>query len=136
MRAKFKLKLTDQSYSVIYKLLHDSLFLMLLFFSGTIISEGVLPGIISGHIGLYKIILAIAINLSVITILQKKIPQSFPSSSTAGIYRGKIFWLIIFLLFALILNSLIKLKLFLIPLFIILIAAIIYFSYKVIFEEE
>ena len=135
MRASFKLKLTNQSCRVIYKLFHDLLFLILIFFSGTIISEGILPGIISSHIGLYNIIIAIAINLSAITIIQKKFPQFIPLSNTVGISRGKTFWILIFILFALILNSLIKLNLFLIPLFTSLIAASIYFSYKIIFEE-
>ena len=134
MRINFKSKSNSPYLKVAYKLLHDSLFLIILFFLGALIMEGILPGIISSHIGLYKIILAIAINLSAITIFQKKSPRAFPLSSAVKLSRGKIFWTFLFIIFAVILNGLIRLKLFLIPMFVFLIAASIYFSYKVIFE--
>lgn len=136
MRISFKLNLTSQFWKVAYKLTHDALFLLLAFFLGTLILEGMLPGIISDHIGTYKIIFLIALNIAAIGILWKKIGNVLPRAPANKNSSHKIIGATIFIFILLILNSLIRLKLFFVPLFIFLIAASIYFSYKVIFEKE
>lgn len=133
MRINFKLKLTNQFWIVTYKLLHDALFLVLVLFLGILVMEGMLPGIISDHIGLYKIIFLIAAQISAISTIQKNYGENWPRAPRA---LGKKIWImLVLILFLLAINSLLRLNSFLIPLFIFFIAASTYFSYKVIFEE-
>lgn len=48
---------------IIYKLLADLLFLLLFFFTLTLIADGLIPGIVSSHISFLKIVILITLNL-------------------------------------------------------------------------
>ena len=54
---------TKNKLLIIYKLLADLLFLLLLFFSLVLIADGLIPGIVSSHISFLKIVLLITLNL-------------------------------------------------------------------------
>ena len=75
LKTYFK-NLDDQKLLVAYKLLHDSLFLALFTLLASMIFEGILPGIITAHIGFSKIIIGVFINLFLIKSLAGKIPSA------------------------------------------------------------
>lgn len=119
-----------ETLSIVYKLLHDGLLILLIFFMLALVAEGVLPGIIASHFGLYKVALLILGNILAIFGIRK----------IAGIYADsaidkKIAWPLIFISALLIFNSLIKLN-FILNLFILIfIFASGYFIAKVLQEE-
>lgn len=93
---------------VAYKLLVDSLFILFVVFISSMLAEGALPGIISGHIGLYKIALLIAADVLAISIIikQAEIPER-------TVINKKIAWPLFFILGLLIFNSMLQLNIFL-----------------------
>ena len=116
---------------IAYKLLHDVLFVLIIFFLGSMIAEGLLPNIISTHIGLYKILLAILLNILAINFLAMK------TGLNPGKFSNKKAAIALLLVLAMLLfNSMLRINLAL-NLFILLIAAaIFYFLYKVLFLEK
>ena len=54
-------------FLIAYKLLHDVLFALLVMLSFTLLAEELIPGIISEHIGISKIVVIIAANIFLIT---------------------------------------------------------------------
>ncbi|MEI7425437.1 MAG: hypothetical protein WCK16_00730 [Candidatus Moraniibacteriota bacterium] len=64
---------SPNTLTICYKLLHDSLFMLIIFFTLTLITEAVLPGTIISHIGFSKIIIAMLLNIFILKILEKKI---------------------------------------------------------------
>ena len=115
---------------MIYKLLHDSLLILMTFFVLTLIAEGVLPGIISNHFGLYKITIVILLNILAILGIKKN--ADLPAENSIN---KKIAWPLLFILALLIFNSLLKLNIFLILTILTAILASGYFIFKV-FQEE
>ena len=61
---------------IIYKLLYDVLFLLLLVFAALMIADSLLPGFLSGHLSFTKIIFLIFVNLLLIFYFDKKINTS------------------------------------------------------------
>jgi len=113
-----------------YKLLHDCLLILLVFFVFALIAEGILPGIISNHFGLYKIAILFMINVLAI----------FGAGKAAGVYaevriNKKIAWPLLFMLALLIFNSLLKLNIFLNLFILIFIFVTSYFLIKT-FQEK
>ncbi len=131
-----KLQLNKSTLAIIYKLLHDSLFMFIIFFILALIAEAVLPGIIISHIGFSKMIIVILVNILLLQILAKKITtDQVVENMEAKNKSAKKFILPLLILGALLIfNSQLEMNIFL-NLFFILISGIIgYLSYKVLFE--
>lgn len=117
--------------TIAYKLLYDALLILLVFFILAMIAEGLLPGIVTNHIGLYKIALPILADMLAIFGLQK----------LAGLEEGnkmskKTAYSLVVLLALLLFNSIRHLNIFL-ALFILLSAlAAVYFMMKVLQENQ
>jgi hypothetical protein len=124
-------KINPIKFAVAYKLLHDILLVLIIFFIGAMITEGLLPGIISAHIKLYKILFAVLLNILAINFISMKAglnPGKFSNKKTAIA--------LLFILAALLFNSMLRINLAL-NLFILLVAAFVfYFLYKVLFLEK
>lgn len=126
-----KLRLNNNILTVIYKLLNDVLFIVLVFFLLALIAEGFLPDVISSHISFTKTIIFIALIMAAISISADLIG--------VNIQNGKInkkiafFWL--FISAALIFGSLWKLNISL-NLFILTLALITgYYIFRVTLRE-
>ncbi len=126
-----KIKPTTNQAIVFYKLLHDALFLMLLFFVFSMIAEGILPGIISGRVQLFVPAIAVLANIFLISAMAKK--YGFPPSKKANQKSAlALSGLILLLIF----NVIWKLNFPAAPMIIIISAAAIYFFYSMIFPEN
>ena len=114
-----------------YKLLHDALFVLIIFFISSMIAEGLLPGIISAHIELYKILFAVLLNILAINFIAMKVglnPGKFSNKKTA--------LALLFILAALLFNSMLRINLALNLFFLLVAASVFYFLYKVLFLEK
>ena len=80
-----------------YKLLHDSLFLLTLFFAFTLIVEGLLPGLVTAQIGFSKLLFVIALNVLGIKFLAQKIAPTAETSPSLARKNGKVFPALFFL---------------------------------------
>jgi len=92
--------LTENNFKITYKLLHDLLFVIFIFFLLALLAEGLLPGIVSSRVGLYKILLLILSVIFLINAASKK--AGVTTSSVSGKTTG---FVLVFILSALILNG-------------------------------
>jgi hypothetical protein len=124
----------DSQKRIALKLLHDLLFLILLFFALSLVAEGVLPGIVTSHVGFPKILLFIFVLISAIYLLGRTINwKSSGNKATLGNKKTVVALLIISIL--LILNAQIKLN-FLLNIFLtVAFATLSYFLFKAASEE-
>jgi len=60
---KLRLLSNRENLKVVYKILHDILFIVLIFFLLALIAEGLIPGIITTHIGFSRVVTFIFVNL-------------------------------------------------------------------------
>ncbi|MCX6761332.1 MAG: hypothetical protein NTY33_00585 [Candidatus Moranbacteria bacterium] len=130
------MQLTKNTLAIFYKLLHDSLFMALIFFTLSLIAEAVLPGIIVSHIGFSKMVIAILLNIFFLKMLAKKIApdqidQTLPAKNNSF---NKILFPLIALGALLIFNSLLGMNIFLNLFFLLIGAAVGYLSYRILFE--
>jgi len=131
-----KLQLNNFTLAIIYKLLHDSLFMFIVFFILALIAEAVLPGIIISHIGFSKMIFVILINILLLKTLAKKIAsdQIIENIKTKNKSAKKFIVPLLILGALLIFNSQLEMNIFFNLFFILISGAIGYLSYKVLFE--
>lgn len=123
----------DKNYLIIaYKLLVDALFIALIFFLFSLIAEGMLPGIITNHVGFSKTIVFVGFALMGGYLLAKiagiSLEKKMPDKKAA--------FLMLLIIVLLIFNSLIKISIFLSLPILILVLVSFYFIYQVIIEEE
>lgn len=100
-----KITVKKDSLLLAYKLLYDLLLLLLLTFTGTLIAEGLLPGLVSSKISFSKLTLSLILTLALIVWLGKKLDITY---SQIKINKSKILPLLVMLSFLLIGNSLLK----------------------------
>jgi hypothetical protein len=124
--------------AIFYKLLNDSLFMAIIFFTLTLIAEAIMPGIIISHIGFSKIVIAILLNIFFLGIVAKRITpgQINKQNHTPNKNLRKIILLFFVLGTSLFLNSQLGMNIFLLSFLILLCTAIGYLSYYVLFQEE
>lgn len=130
-KLKFKIDL-----AIFYKLLHDSLLMLIIFFTLSLIAEAALPGIIISHIGFSKMIIVILINILLLQALAKKITadQVVENIEMKNKSAKKIIILLLALGVLLIFNSQMKMNVFL-NLFFILVSGVVgYLSYRILFD--
>jgi hypothetical protein len=125
------LKANRDKKIIAYKLLNDALFVGLIFFLVAIIGEGVLPGIISSHVGLYKIIIALLLVVSLINLLALDLQITVVKRP-----NKKTVIAVLVVLGLLLLNSIFRQSVFFGGSIILLTAITTYFLYRVIFVEE
>ena len=127
-----RIKINGSSLLIIYKLLNDVLFLLLIFFTAALIADGVLPGIVTNHISFLKIIIFIFLNLAAIYFIgnlsQVKLENNFKNKK-AAIFLAVLAALLIF-------NSLFKLNIYLAVFILAVIVLTFYFLYKNFFSEK
>ena len=123
--------LSQPSLKIIYKLLRDFLFLMLVFFIAALFADGLLPGIISARVGFYIPAIIIFSTIFSINFLAKKLAVKIENKFYK---KTTIFLMVVMAL--LIFNSLIKINIAISAIIFILLLAIIYFTYKVFSEEN
>ena len=131
-------QINEDSLKIIYKLLHDSLFLSIIFFLLALIAEAVLPGIIISHIGFSKIVIIILTNVFLIKILTVKVmPEKIvENNKSKNNSLKKITIPLLILGVLLIFNSQLGMNIFL-NIFILFIASAIgYLSYRILFLDE
>lgn len=125
-------KLTARNnFILVYKLLHDTLLIGLIFFFAILLAESLIPGLVANHLGFYAVILALGINILAIYVI-----ASFAQIETANKSINKktvsiLLFFLIFIVFNSLWNAGIVLNLSLLLLF----SAAGYFLYKVLFEE-
>ncbi|MEK7598581.1 MAG: hypothetical protein AAB487_02495 [Patescibacteria group bacterium] len=124
-------KISRNKLLIAYKLLHDALFILVLFFVIALFGEGLLPGLVSSHLGLYKILIVVLADILAINFFSVKLemnPAKFSPQKTA--------LALLLVLSVLLFNSLLKAGLIL-NLFILILAGLIfYFLYKTIFPGK
>ncbi len=107
--AKAKRRLTNKNFLIlVYKLLHDTLFILLFSFTGILIVEGLLPGLATTHLSLARIAIALAAILTSIVLLGKKLDYVYPKTRLS---KSKLLPFLIVVSFLLIGNSLLRFKL-------------------------
>lgn len=95
-----------EKLSVIYKLLHDLLFILLVFLAISLLAEGILPGIISAHVGISKIIILVAGTIFLISLIAPIVAGGSKQSKNS--VNRKIIFALSFFGCILLLNSLLK----------------------------
>jgi len=120
---------------IFYKLLYDALFILLISLSISMLAEGLLPGIISRHIGVSTLIVIIAIIIILTNIISQKLLLKKDGENGKN-YNSKVLLLICGFGIMLIINSMLKIN-FALNLFLTaMIAIIAYFFYRVMLQEE
>lgn len=98
--------LADKSiWRLSYKLTYDLLALLLLTFTAILVTEGMLPGLVSSKISFSKITIVISLVLILIAYLGKKLNITYAQTR---INKGKVLPILILFSFLLIGNSLLK----------------------------
>lgn len=88
-----------------YKLLHDALFLLLIYFLGMLIAEGALPGVVSSHLSFTRVVIAILLILLLIISIGKKLQITYEAPI---IQKNRLLPALVLLAFLLLGNSLLK----------------------------
>jgi hypothetical protein len=125
-------KLSKNNLTVLYKLLNDLLFIEAIFFLLALIGEGLLPGIVTSHIGFSKILIAVGITILAILYIGNKADVQLNSVKT----NKKTAVLLIFVLILLLFVSLIKINLILNVTLSFSAIATVYLIYKILFENN
>lgn len=121
-------KISRNKLLIAYKLLNDALFILLFFFVLALLGEGLLPGLVSSHLGLYKILIVVLADIIAINFFSVKL-----EIKSAKFSQQKTAFVLLFVLAALLFNGLLKAGLTLNLLILLLAGLIFYFSYKNIF---
>ncbi len=91
--------------TLIYKLLHDSLFILLFSFTMILIAEGLLPGIATAHLSLAKLAIIVIATLIGIVLIGKKLDLTYAKTR---LNKSKLLPILITVSFLLIGNSLLR----------------------------
>lgn len=126
-----QLSLDKNQKIIAYKLLHDLLFVILFFFFFALLGEGMLPGIVASHIGLYKI----AIGILAIVVAIEFLAQDLGLRVEQKMSKKTAIPLLV-VLAALVINSLLRLDAYLIALILGLCAAIAFILYRLFFPTK
>jgi len=129
---KLRLLSNRENLKVVYKILHDILFIVLIFFLLALIAEGLIPGIITTHIGFSRVVTFIFVNLVAIYALGNFLHINLKNNKITKKTALPVLLILILLIF----NSLLSISIYL-NIFIILLTIVSgYFVYQVILEEK
>jgi len=132
----FNIKLPHANKSVFvigYKLLHDALFLFLLAFISMLVAEGALPGIISSHISLTKVSLAIFLIIGATIFIGKNLHITYQNPP---VKKNKLLPVLILLAFLLVGNSLLRFALWENVVITLIVLFLFLLFYQMFFENE
>jgi len=102
--------LTSKNFlTLVYKLLHDALYILLFTFTLILIAESLLPGLITAHVGLAKLVILLLLSFMGIISLGKKLDLTYPKKNS--LHKSKLLPIPVIILFLLIGNSLLGLAL-------------------------
>lgn len=90
---------------VAYKLLHDALFILFIYFIGMLIAEGALPGVVSSHLSFTRVVMTILLILLLIIFIGKKLQITYEAPT---IKKDRLLPILVLLSFLLLGNSLLK----------------------------
>lgn len=133
MNLKKKFTFSKETHLISYKLLHDALFLALLSFGAMLVVDGLIPRFISSHISYSRVIIAIMLIMTVITLIGKKFQITY---EIPKIKKNKLIPFLILFAFLLIGNSLLKFSLWANLLITIIVIVIFFLLYELIFLEK
>lgn len=125
----------DDNLIIVYKLLADVLFLSLLFFALSLVAEGILPGIVTSHVGFSKIVIFIFFLLVIYYFLGREVGKSIKTKNIFAKRNKKTVITLLIISALLIFNIQLKLNLFLNIFVSLVIIATGYFVYRMIFED-
>lgn len=91
-----------------YKLFYDALFLTLLFLTGLLVAEGLVPGLVAGFVSFTKVIFVIVFLLSGTIFLGKRNTILFPVENYTFIFKSKVIGALLILSTILTANALFK----------------------------
>ncbi|MFA6973595.1 MAG: hypothetical protein WC238_02520 [Parcubacteria group bacterium] len=134
MFQEFKINNKQAKLQLTYKLLHDLLFILLLFLAATLLAEGLLPGIVSSHVGISKLIIPIAGIIFLISLISPAIKSGIRDKKKPS-GKKMIFFLSLFGII-LVLNSLLKAGILLNLTITILVTITTYVVYVIMIKEE
>ncbi len=109
IQALRKMLASKNFLTLAYKLLHDALHILLFAFTLILIAESLLPGIITAHVGLAKLVILLLLTFMGILSLGKKLELTYPKKNS--LHKSKLLPIPIIILFLLIGNSLLGLAL-------------------------
>lgn len=92
-------------FLIIYKILHDAIFLILLTFAALLFTDALLPGLVTSKVSFSKVVIALIIITISITYLGKKLEISYKEIK---INKSKFLPILILFSFLLIGNSMLK----------------------------
>ena len=98
-------KISENALAIIYKLLHDALFLLLASFIVMLVAEGAIPGIISAHLSLARVAVVIFLVIGAIVWIGNGLQITYKSPA---LKKNRLLPVLILLAFVLIGNSLLK----------------------------
>ena len=120
-------------FLITYKLLHDALLILLLTLATSLIAEGLLPGIISGHISLARIVLVILFILGFIVFIGQRFDLTYIAPAAK---KNRLLPILILFVFLLIGNSLLNFAFWQNMLITLTTIIIFYLFYKIIFASK
>ena len=123
----------ENTLLILNKLLYDSLFGLIIFFTLTLIAEAILPTIVIAHIGFSKIIILILTNILLIKLLTQKITSKQTSTNESLLKFSMSF---VFFGILLIFNNQLGINIFFSLFLILIYISIGYLSYKILFCEK
>lgn len=126
-----KISPSRETVLLTYKLLHDSLFILMFFFLSAIIAEGLLPGIISLHLALYNVAILILLNILCLSWLSKKC--EIPATKAKN---KKMLYLFFLIIIALTLNAMMNLNLLFIFFTLLLLSVTFYLLFEEVFSAS
>jgi hypothetical protein len=118
---------------VAYKLAHDLLFMLLLTLGAALLSQAVIPGILSSHISFEKLAIALLLLIAAITWLGKKLDFAYPATR---LHRNKAIPLFLIFAFVLIGDSMLKFPMWQNLIITIVMLIIFLLFYQIIFSPE
>lgn len=116
-----------------YKLLHDLSFILLVFFAGLLIAEGILPGFLSSHINIPLLVLLMLIALGLIGKISRNLDINYPPVS---IRKNKSIPFLITIIILLLGSSMLKLSLWMNLLIVLGILYLLFLFYRMILKVE
>ena len=130
-----KININKEKMVIIYKLLADALFILSGFLLVTLVAESLIPGISASHSAFIKIISLMAIDISALYLVSKKITRKYPNDKLKTEMKKPTFFLmsVLVLLMVLGLWKLDASLIIVLAIFVILSGILIY---KTLSEEE
>ena len=104
-----KKNLSNRNFlTLVYKLLHDALFILLFSFTAILVAEGLLPGLASSHLSPARVAIVLVSTLFGIATLGKKLDLTYPK---IRLNQSRLLPILIVVSFLLIGNSLLRFQL-------------------------